>query len=552
MDRRSRRNRITLLVATPGAGKTYAGLVEMRGLLDSGAIQRVVVVVPTEHLKYQWANAGKGILPLHPNWSGDAMEGPDYRGVAVTYQSVAMSGACKTHRLLCSRKRTGVIIDEAHHPAYKKSWGDAVVRAFENAVCRLMMTGTAFRTDEAPMVWCPVENGKIKADYEYGYRRALKERVCREIFFKSYGGETAWSSSRHGEQNVRLNEEISERLDIERLRTFLNPDLEGMATMLREAHQKLVESRREYPAAGALLIASDKAAAEKFCGLIVRVTGRKPALVVSDHEEAVPIEEFEKSNEPWIVAVRQVSEGVDIPRLRVIVYATVWKTEQFFKQAVCRAVRVQHEEVERQLAQGIPLELVRLQPSFVFIPNHPVYTALAQSFEVEREHFVRELEQQQASRTGEPGSGDYFFNPIRATGEEGDTISVVGVLPKDEIEEAREMKRMYQAAFSDASPEQIAKYERVFKLKWNIASDRSTAGQEAPHEEESRLRQRAQKMASKRDDLIGAKYGTSHADWLRKGGMPATTASLDDLRRKCAWLEEEIARIDKAANPSLF
>ena len=48
---------------------------------------------------------------------------------------------------------------------------------------------------------------------------------------------------------------------------------------------------------------------------------------------------FADGDAPWIVAVRMVSEGVDIPRLRVGVYATNTVTELFFRQAVGRLVR---------------------------------------------------------------------------------------------------------------------------------------------------------------------------------------------------------------------
>ncbi|MBX6386831.1 MAG: DEAD/DEAH box helicase family protein [Microbispora sp.] len=46
-----------LAVATPGAGKTTFALRVAHELLESGIVQRVVVVVPTDHLKIQWANS---------------------------------------------------------------------------------------------------------------------------------------------------------------------------------------------------------------------------------------------------------------------------------------------------------------------------------------------------------------------------------------------------------------------------------------------------------------------------------------------------------------
>ena len=55
---------------------------------------------------------------------------------------------------------------------------------------------------------------------------------------------------------------------------------------------------------------------------------------------------------PWLVAVRMVSEGVDIPRLRVGVYATTTTTELFFRQAVGRFVRWTPGRAE---PEGVPV-----------------------------------------------------------------------------------------------------------------------------------------------------------------------------------------------------
>ncbi len=58
-----------------------------------------------------------------------------------------------------------------------------------------------------------------------------------------------------------------------------------------------------------------------------------------------------------------VSEGVDIPRLRVGVYATTTTTELFFRQAVGRFVR---------WTRGVPR-----QKAYVFIPDDPRLRTLA-------------------------------------------------------------------------------------------------------------------------------------------------------------------------------
>src|SRR5215207_8346150 len=82
-----------LAVATPGAGKTTFALTAARHDLATAPGRRLVVVVPTVHLKVQWARAAAAFgLHLDPSWS--AAEGalaPDMHGVVTTYQQVATS-----------------------------------------------------------------------------------------------------------------------------------------------------------------------------------------------------------------------------------------------------------------------------------------------------------------------------------------------------------------------------------------------------------------------------------------------------------------------------
>ena len=71
-----------------------------------------------------------------------------------------------------------------------------------------------------------------------------------------------------------------------------------------------------------------------------------------------------------MVAVRMVSEGVDVPRLAVGVYATSTSTPLFFAQAVGRFVRARR----------------RGETASIFVPSVPVLLELAAELEVERDH----------------------------------------------------------------------------------------------------------------------------------------------------------------------
>ena len=141
-----------LVTATPGAGKTTFALTLAKHLLTTRVIDRVIVVVPTDHLRTQWGKAAArlGIL-LDPTLGNNAILKKDYQGYVTTYPQVA------SHPLLHQRRtesprRTLVILDEIHHAGDGLSWGDAITEAFTPAARRLSLTGTPFRTSDAEQI----------------------------------------------------------------------------------------------------------------------------------------------------------------------------------------------------------------------------------------------------------------------------------------------------------------------------------------------------------------------------------------------------------------
>jgi hypothetical protein len=95
------------------------------------------------------------------------------------------------------------------------------------------------------------------------------------------------------------------------------------------------------PEAGGLVIAPSIAMAEYFAEIIERHEGERPLLVHSDMPSAERrIDAFRHNTEVrWLVSVGMVAEGVDIQRLRVLVYLPKAMTELAFRQAVGRVVR---------------------------------------------------------------------------------------------------------------------------------------------------------------------------------------------------------------------
>ncbi|WP_430646470.1 DEAD/DEAH box helicase [Agromyces sp. GXS1127] len=365
-----------LAAATPGAGKTTFALRLAAELRARRTIDRITVVAPTDHLKRQWADAAARVgIRLDPGFrNAHGRSARHYHGVAVTYAQVAVRPAL--HRELTLSGRSLIILDEVHHGGDTLSWGDAIREAFEPATRRLSLTGTPFRSDTAPIPfvdYAPDEQGirVSRTDYDYGYGRALQDGVVRPVLFMVYAGSMRWRTKAGDEMEARLGEDATKDIHSAAWRTALEPTGEWIPAVLQAADRRLTEVRHAIPDAGALVIATDQSVARAYAEILEGVCGEKVTVVLSDEKEASGrIEEFSNGTSRWMVAVRMVSEGVDVPRLAVGVYATSSSTPLFFAQAIGRFVRARR----------------RGETASVFLPNVPVLMALAGELERQRDH----------------------------------------------------------------------------------------------------------------------------------------------------------------------
>jgi superfamily II DNA or RNA helicase len=396
-----------LASATPAAGKTTFGLHIAHRMLSAGFVSRVVVAGPTTHICRQWAaDAARYGIDLEPNRpNADGPEARDFHGVAVTYQTIAAGP--ETHRQAASRRTTLLIADEPHHMGDLAAWGMQTRKAFDGARFRLLLSGTPFRSDNSAIPWVAYdEDGVSRADYAYGYPQALRDRVCRPITFLPYDGEMEWVSDgrlRSADFDLVLPAAESAR----RLRTALSPEGEWMGEVLRDGDARLSEVRAAgHPDAGGLVIASDQDHARAIAARLAMIVGEQPEIVMSDEPGASRrIAEFAASDRRWLVSVLMVSEGVDIPRLRVGVYATAARTELFFRQVVGRFIRM--------------TPTPRRQMSYLLMPADPRLKALAHEIEVERRHAL------DLSPAGEEDEGEEFDVPTPDPGEPGGGFAVL-------------------------------------------------------------------------------------------------------------------------------
>jgi superfamily II DNA or RNA helicase len=379
-ERQSSGSRDLLCVATPGAGKTTFALTAAARSLTATPRQRLVVVAPTAHLKLQWAAAAESFgLVLEPSWPSAAPLPADAHGVVVTYQQVAADPDAL-------RSRTAgvfAVLDELHHAGDERAWGDAVRHAFEPAAFRLALSGTPFRSDTRaiPFVRYGVGSAggddEAQPDFEYGYADALRDgRVVRPVYFPRIGGFMEWVAPDGAQLAAGFDDALDRTRSAQRLRTALSLDGEWLPVVLGQAHQQLQVLRRTQPDAAGLVIAADQDHARGIADILERRFRARPVVATSDDPLAsARIARFAASDQPWIVAVRMVSEGVDIPRLRIGVYATTTTTELFFRQAVGRFVRW----TGRAAAEK----------AYLFIPDDPRLRVWAHTIAEQRRHSLR-------------------------------------------------------------------------------------------------------------------------------------------------------------------
>jgi superfamily II DNA or RNA helicase len=367
-----------LAVATPGAGKTAFALRVAGELLAEGVVERITVVVPTEHLKIQWAQAAARVgISLDPKFANSSAQNSDeYHGVVVTYAQVASHPG--RHRVRTENRRTLVVFDEIHHGGDAKTWGDAIRESFSDATRRLALTGTPFRSDDSAIPFVNYERGpdgleRSQADHTYGYADALADGVVRPVVFLAYSGESRWRDSAGEEHAARLGEPLTAEHTARAWRTALNPAGEWMPAVIAAADKRLLQKRQHVPDAGGMIIASDQTAARAYAELLRTLTGEAPTIVLSDDKGSSDrITQFSEGDSRWLVAVRMVSEGVDVPRLSVGVYATSASTPLFFAQAIGRFVRSRRPG----------------ETASIFLPSVPNLLQLASEMEAQRNHIL--------------------------------------------------------------------------------------------------------------------------------------------------------------------
>ncbi|MBC8649240.1 DEAD/DEAH box helicase family protein [Pseudomonas sp. MTM4] len=327
--------------ATPGAGKTRMAAELANRLLEQDRIDLVLCFAPS-------CQVVEGLRSSFCTVLGRRFDGQlGAVGAAFTYQ--AMEYRSEAFWTLLDDYRVFAVFDEIHHCAghdmvLSNAWGQQILQRIQDkAALTLALSGTPWRSDDRPIALARYSSpeGRLICDYRYGMQQAVADGVCRSPRIVLLDN-----------QKVRFTEE----LDTENIvRTFPN-----IATLLGEspvtyeellrhdevvdqlldlARAKLNEVRLLDPEAAGLVVATDIVHAHQVVKAL-KEKGESCQLVTNKTPDAQRvINLFRRSRCQWIIAVGMISEGTDIPRLRVCCYLSRIRTELHYRQVLGRVLR---------------------------------------------------------------------------------------------------------------------------------------------------------------------------------------------------------------------
>ncbi len=476
-------------VACPGAGKTYDALAKF-ALDREKYFDKLIVVSPTQKVRKQWQQEAKlfglQVAILERNLRLDMFD-----GFSMTYQQ--LSGFLPTIRQYCLARRVMVVLDEPHHLADERTWGDKAQEAFVGATRILLATGTPFRSDNAKIPFLTYNQaGEGMADFIYGYAEAIMDGYCRVVQFHALDGLIRWKYSRNGNEEIQqayFLEELPFIQESRRLRAALSPNTDFMQDMLQQAINKLNDLRLTQPDAGGLVVCMDIKHAKAIANLLLRLTGRQPVLVHSDDDRSIQkIDEFARSKEAWIVSIGMISEGVDIKRLRVLVFATNVKTAMAFRQIIGRIVRRRPNETGEK--------------AFCYLPADPRLLKHVREIEEEINHVLKPKN----GRTFEEMDFDKFMKELE---------------PDDEI--------VFEALDGKAVKTHIFENGLLIRDGYEVADNGNL------QEFIKNLRKLIEKNVAMIARLRNTTPAAINREWVRISGKRVRDMTVEDLKKKLAW-----------------
>lgn len=243
-----------------------------------------------------------------------------------------------------------LILDEIHHATtVSGKWGPYLDPIAKMASKIVVMSGTYFRTDCKPISFLEYENNRPKTDYSIDYSTCVRFRYTRQVSFR-------YHDSTHEIYHRKKGKEVHKKLSkipksSPKMLSFCKKevlDVNGIHVerMIREAWVELQAMRKKWSDAACLVVCQSgrNYAEEKIIYSVAekinKLTGARVETVASDDPTSRgKVEHFVNSDDPFLCAIRMVSEGANIPRVRMILFLSYTDSELLFRQIVGRATR---------------------------------------------------------------------------------------------------------------------------------------------------------------------------------------------------------------------
>ena len=425
-----------------GSGKTLCSATAAINRIETSSADLIVVLTPNCGTRIGWKKAFES-LRLNGNRVNvtDDVNFPLDANVWVS----TYAGYSRVEEALCNRPVSGVIaiIDEFHHPADTAEWGNAVDRLVSLCDHAIFLSGTPWKRDGKIAVLCGEKNihgdsyyqeeGRIKADFVYDYAADLREPKTRgtvpvkfkfwDSFWKSPDGKVCeiykdlpkfpsdeWETIEEWEEWAKkCDKPLGRHLHFD-LDTQSPGENQTIRRVIDEALSLLPKTRTDIErscgqksASVMLCVAKSMSDARKIAEYIqeIRPSYRVSVVVSDDNNGAKKLEKIAKqckenaADKPdVIVSVGMISEGVDIPQIKVVAYLSAILTVLYFIQVVGRAIR-RIPIGKGEYADTIPSDTV----AYVVAPAHPKLRYIARNIEKQVEDACGEMLERSAAES---------------------------------------------------------------------------------------------------------------------------------------------------------
>jgi superfamily II DNA or RNA helicase len=360
-----------LLLATPGSGKTVMASTLADILIKEDKVDLVLCFSPSKVV----ANDFK--VELEAITKKRFCGGLGAKGSSLTYQS--MRHLDETFWTLLDTYRVFVIFDEIHHCAGNgienaNAWGAQILKNIQGkALYTIALTGTPWRSDTVPIALASYvgENSLISVDYKYDLNQAIKDGVCRAPHTTLLDNELI---SVIGDNEGNTFTSIAQFLDQSGLSYLeLIAHDEVIRQILSQGITRLNKERGLASDAGGLIVSASVSHAKQIQRLLHELGEPSELVTYQENDPESLIQKFKHSTQKWIISIGMISEGTNIPRLRVCCYLSLVTTELYFRQVLGRVLRAQYSTTET---------------GYLVMPAHPRLLEFANRLAEEVPHYA--------------------------------------------------------------------------------------------------------------------------------------------------------------------